>query len=297
MALERRQPVALLPERTAAPRAQWLREPPGVEGIARDRSPAYAEGARHEAPAATQVADRFHLWQHLKAVLDHVFTMPEKTLDAVPATLRPQPVPLAAGPLAVLVPPHDIALPAQQRAAQRQALHQQGWTAPAIAQQVGLGLRTVQRDLQSATWAGRTRRSDLGESVLNPYKPYVLACWNAGCHTARQRWRELQPRGYTGSSARVAAYARRLRQAQGLAPGHRRPRQALPSVAEPVSQPLPPRRATWLGRRREAKRTEAEAQQLTQLHAPSAEVAEAIALAQDCAQRVRAHQPEHRAPW
>src|SRR5262249_28024018 len=36
--LERRQPVALLPERTAEPVAQWLREHPGVEVIARDRS-------------------------------------------------------------------------------------------------------------------------------------------------------------------------------------------------------------------------------------------------------------------
>ena len=38
--LERRQPVALLPERTAAPVAQWLREHPGVEVIARDRASA-----------------------------------------------------------------------------------------------------------------------------------------------------------------------------------------------------------------------------------------------------------------
>ena len=178
--LERRHPVALLSDRTADTLAQWLREHPGVTVIARDRSTAYAEGARQGAPAATQVADRFHLLQNLREALDHVFLMQRQALEAVNALMHQQSVPLPDGALAVPVPPHDIPLPVQQRAAQRQAhrqalhtqvwaLHRQGWTAPAIAQQVGLSLRTVQRDLRTATFAGRRRRSDRGESVLNPY--------------------------------------------------------------------------------------------------------------------------------
>jgi transposase len=306
--LERRQPVALLPERTAEPVAQWLREHPGVEVIARDRASAYAEGARQGAPGATQVADRFHVLQNLKDVLDAVFTMHEKALDAVNATLRPLPVPLSEGTLAVAVPPPVIPLPVQQRAVERQArrqalhtqvwaLHRQGWTAPAIAQHLGMSLRTVQRDLRTTTFVGRKRRRDRGESGLTPYKPYLLERWNAGCYTAMRLFRDLRQRGYAGGYGVVAAYARRLRQAQGLAPGHRCPRQSLPPVAEPLCQPLTPRRATWLVLRREEKRTEAEAQQLAQLRAQSAEVAEAIDLAQDFTQLVRQRQPAQLDPW
>ena len=112
-----------------------------------------------------------------------------------------------------------------------------------------------------------------------------------------QLFRELRPRGYMGSDRRVAAYASRLRQAQGLAPRRQGRRQTLPVVAEPASPPLTPRRATWLVLGREDKRTKAEAQQLTQLHAQSAAVAEAIDLAQDFATLVRQRQPEALDPW
>jgi len=306
--LERRQPVALLPDRTADTFAHWLQEHPGVEVIARDRSKAYANGAQQGTPEATQVADRFHVLQNLAEALTQVFTTQSQALDAVNDAVRQQPVPLPDGALAVPVPAHDLSLPAQQCAAQRQArrqalhtqvwaLHRQGWTAPAIAQQVGLSLRTVQRDLRTATFAGRRRRRDLGDSVLNPYKPYLLERWNAGCYTAMRLLRDLRQRGYAGGYGVVAAYARRLRQAQGLPPGHRRARQPLPAVAEPACQPLTPRRATWLVLRREEQRTPAEAQQLTQLRAQQAEVAEAIELAQAFATLVRQRQPAQLDPW
>jgi transposase len=306
--LERRQPVTLLPDRTAETFAHWLQEHPGVAIIARDRAKAYADGARQGAPAATQVADRFHLLQNLREALDQVFATQHQALDAVNAVLSQQPVPLPDGAFAVPIPPPEPARPAQQRAAQRQArrqtlhaqvwtLHRAGWTARAIAQHVGRSVRTVRRDLRTTTFAGRKRRSDCGESLLNPHKPYLLERWNAGCYSAMRLFRELQQRGYAGSYALVAAYARRLREAQGLAPGYRRPRQPGAPVAEPLCPPLTPRRATWLVLRRETKRTEAETQQLAQLRSQQTEVAEAIDLAQNFAALVRQRQPAQLDPW
>ena len=74
-------------------------------------------------------------------------------------------------------------------------------------------------------------------------------------------------------------------------------RQTLPVVAEPTMPPLTPRRATWLVLRHAVQRPETEAQQLAQLHAQSAEVAEAIDLAQEFATLVRQRQPAHLDPW
>ena len=169
-------------------------------------------------------------------------------------------------------------------------MHRQGWTVAAIAAQVGRSRRTIERYLRTPTWPVPQHRRHYGRSVLNPYKDSLLERWNAGCRTAMQLFRELQPRGYPGSYRRVAASVSRVRQAQGL-------RQTLPVAAEPSCQPLTPRRATWLVLRREAKRTEAEAQQLAQLREQQAEVAEAIDLAQDLTQLVRQRQPAPLDPW
>jgi transposase len=306
--LERRQPVALLPERTAEPVAQWLREHPGVEGIARDRASAYAEGARHGAPGATQVADRFHVLQNLADALTHVFTTHGRALDAVNATAHQQPVPLPDGTSAVPVPPPPTPPAEEARAAQRAAhrqarydavwaLHRQGWSTTAIAAQVGCSCRTIERYLQMPTWPVRQHRRHYGRSIVNPYKASLLERWNAGCHTAIQLFQEIQARGYAGSYRRVTASISRIRQAQGIPPRRQARRQTLPVVAEPTALSLTPHRATWLVLRREAKRTEAEAQQLAQLRTQQAEVAEAIDLAQDFAELVRQRQPARLDSW
>lgn len=55
--------VDVLPGRTVEALEGWLREHPGVETVCRDGSAAYAEAIRRALPEATQVGDRWHIWQ------------------------------------------------------------------------------------------------------------------------------------------------------------------------------------------------------------------------------------------
>ena len=59
--LERRRAIDLLRDRTSTTVADWLRQRPGIEVVARDRSTEYACAASIGAPKAVQVADRWHL--------------------------------------------------------------------------------------------------------------------------------------------------------------------------------------------------------------------------------------------
>jgi transposase len=68
--LERRGVVDLLPGRSAESLAAWLAQHPEIEFLSRDRQGLYAEGARHGAPQAQQVADRFHLALNLSAAVE-----------------------------------------------------------------------------------------------------------------------------------------------------------------------------------------------------------------------------------
>jgi transposase len=305
--LERRQPVALLPDREGDTLAQWLQAHPGVEVITRDRAKAYADGARQGAPTATQVADRFHLLQNLVETLTQVFNGHSQALQAVNAARSRRPVTGADGSLTVPVPPASPSHTEQAQAAHSRSrrvarhaqiwtLRRQGWTGQAIAQQLGLAKSTVFRYLRSPTFAERTYKRR-GHSILNPYKDTLLHHWNGGCREALQLFRTIQHQGYRGSYVTVARYALRLRQAQGLAPRERRPGQPLPVVAEPQHGQLTPRGTAWLVLRRPETRTPDEEQQLAQLAAQQPELAEAVTLARDFADLVRTRQPERLDGW
>jgi transposase len=305
--LERRQPVALLPDREGDTLAQWLQAHPGVEVLTRDRSKAYADGARQGAPTATQVADRFHLIQNLAEALTQVFNLHTKAFQAVNDARQRTAMIQSDGTVVVPVPPavpsHHAQIQATHSRSRRVARHEQiwalrrqGWSGQAIARQLRIAKSTVFRYLRSPAFAERTYKRR-GHSILNPYKDTVLEHWNRGCRDALQVFHLLQQRGYRGSYATVARYAQRLRQAQGLVPRQRRSARCLPVVGEPQHGQLTPRGAAWLVLRRPDKRDPADEQQLTQLMAQQADLAETIVLARDFAALVRTRQPERLDDW
>ena len=307
--LERRQPVALLPDRTAETLAQWLQAHPGVQVIARDRATAYADGARQAAPTVTQVADRFHLLRNLAEALEQVFHQHRSVLQALhvpsaglPLALAEQPdVIAAASPAptaqpAVLLPPSAGASPRHTHRRQRyeQVCHlaRQGWTFQAIARQVGLHRKTVAQYVRADSYPVRARPP----SVLDPYKPYLLDCWNRGCRTGMRLYEDIQRQGYRGGRSTVLGYFTQLRKAQGLAP-RTRTMQPTPPVTDPTMQGLTPRQATWLTLRQPTEMTECEQHLLTRLPQAHAAFAQAITLAQGFAQLLRARQPERLDAW
>ena len=305
--LERRQPVALLPDRESDTFAQWLQAHPGVEVITRDRAKAYADGARQGAPQATQVADRFHLLQNVAETLTQLFNRHSDVFQVVNEAISRTPHLRPDGTVVVPVPPASSSRTAQVQAAHSRsrrlarheqiwALRRQGWTGQAIAQQLGIAKATVFRYLRSPTFAERTYKRR-GHSILNPYKDLLLRHWNRGCHDALEVFHLLQQQGYRGSYATVARYAQRLRQAQDLRPRQRPSGQTVPRVAEPRSGQLTPRGAAWLVLRRPETRGPDDEQQLALLAAQQAELAEAVTLARDFADLVRTRQPERLDGW
>ena len=217
--LERRQPVALLPDREAATLGEWLRAHPQVAVVTRDRSKAYERGIRHGAPAAIQVADRFHLLQNLAEALEQVFSSHSTALKAVNDAMRQVPVSQQDGIPVAPVPwplvPYLVQAKAARRRARRVALYEQIWTlrrqgasGQAIARQLGIGRCTVFRYLRVSGFPERKARSDRGRSVLTPYKAYLLQRWNDGCHEALRLFEELKSHGYSGSLCHGGALRR-----------------------------------------------------------------------------------------
>jgi len=215
--LETRRPVDVLEGRDAETLVNWLREHPGAEIIARDRSGAYAEGARVGAPKAIQVADRFHLVQNASAALDGMLRGRRLNVDEAEAAE-------AMAPSTTIVeedgqemsPPLS---PTKRYVAERRAarvarwkrvkeLAQAGAGIRQIAREVGISRKTVRRlidaPLPPRNRVINPRPGGLRSPTLQPFVVYLQDRWQAGCHNVSQLHREIVAQGYAGSRSLLA---------------------------------------------------------------------------------------------
>jgi transposase len=246
--LERHTVVDLLPDRKADTLAEWLRAHPGIAVVARDRAGAYADGILQGAPAATQVADRFHLVMNAREALQRVVHRHQSVLRA--AMQPPGEQTVAPASSVEPVKPASAAGVAERerRLARYQEvirLRQQGAGIAAIAQALRIGPGTVRRYLQAGGFPERHRPRSR-PSILDPYIEYLGKRWQEGCHDARQLWREIRVQGFSGSDGLVRRWLMQFKQdlPAALQHGHRYQRRA--AVTRMAEAPLTARQVAWL---------------------------------------------------
>ncbi len=283
--LERHRPVEILPDRKADTLARWLHDHPGVQYVARDRAGAYADGIRQGAPEAVQIADRFHLVKNAGEALERVLQRHHAALRAAakavdqaataagaaaeesgscpagsPAVPAPPAQSVAAPPAPTAIPGTPVSpltraeqAPAASRArraaqyAEVLALSERGLGPTAVAQRVGLTRQTVARWLRAGAFPARAAATPRHRGVA-AHEPYLRERWQAGCQNARQLWRELRERGFTGGAEAV----RRLVVDWRASPARPGPPRRGAATAAPAAPPPPatrprsPRQARWL---------------------------------------------------
>jgi transposase len=214
--LERNQVVDLLADRQAETLANWLREHPGVEVVARDRAGAYADGIRQGAPDAVQVADRWHLLRNLSDAVQAVVERHHPAIRRVSQQIAEEAVvPVADKPMIAPAPIKASAAEQRRQLAygRRQARYEEaarlkaaGLSLKRVAETVGAERKTVRRWLragQAPFWRHPQRAS-----VLGPHRNYLDRRWTEGCHNAAQLWRELVAIGFTGRPGVVRDWAK-----------------------------------------------------------------------------------------
>lgn len=210
-------PIDVINDRDGAALAAWLRRHRGVETICRDRAGGYADGARHGAPGAAQVADRFHVWQNLGQAV-------EKTTNAHRADLAE---PGHVGNETVSdTTPEIVNRPAEKKTVTRMrrqhtAAHRlwaQGMSKAAIGRELGLHPATVRKLLQAASVADLTAKIQQRARLIDDYADYLHRRWNAGERNATQLFREIAELGYPGGELAVQRYLRQFRTSRGTLP-------------------------------------------------------------------------------
>ncbi|MFI9042630.1 ISL3 family transposase [Streptomyces sp. NPDC053726] len=218
-----RLPLTLWEGRDAEQLSHWLREHPGVEVACRDGSLTYRQGITAGAPDATQVSDRFHLWQGLSRRVHDIASAHRSCLAAA---LPPD---SETGPARVEETVENTTADTRAgRHARRlfgavQALTRTGRSHSSVARELGLNRRTVSKYARAHTWQEVVRRPPRKPSSLDPYLDYLQQRWDEGQHSAKILHEELQSKGYLGHYQRVKMAVAPLRRGLPLDEPRERP--------------------------------------------------------------------------
>lgn len=206
--LERKRPLDLLPDRTAATVATWLAAHPGIQIITRDRSTEYRRGIDLGAPDAHQVADRWHLLHNLREALERAGLRLKATVERV----------LSEAGFAHQLVPRDgqEALERQLKRQTRLALYEaiqrryrEGATILGLAREFQMSRGGIRGFVYADRFPEQSPRRL--PSQLDPYRPRMQQLWDEGCHVAKQIWRTLCAEGYNGSVRQVHKWVQRRR--------------------------------------------------------------------------------------
>ncbi len=148
--LSAHQVIDLLPERTTASAAAWLREHSEVRYVSRDRGQDYATACREGAPQARAVADRFHVMKNFVEALEpevsRCYRYLRQTHPPLPAPEVPTPDEWRQVPDAdALRKRLARQISKQERFEQAKDLFSHGVSGKEIAGQLGMSVRTVYR--------------------------------------------------------------------------------------------------------------------------------------------------------
>lgn len=219
--LERRRPIDLLADREAKTLANWLRQHPSVQVMARDRFLDYARAADAAAPQCQQVADRWHLVNNLRDVLERLATRQRAALRQQ-RLLLPIPQRLEMAEIRPLRPADHMRYGAQarhERQLQRVALFEQMQTLLAlglprkqIAHRLGVAYGTVRDYLRRGGPPPESGNRPPRPKKIDPYLPHIHQRWQAGCLNASQLWQEIRALGFQGPRSLVARWVRRHRE-------------------------------------------------------------------------------------
>jgi transposase len=211
----------------------------------------------------------------------------------------------AEGLVALLLPPtpspKDQAQAEQHRAIRlaryerARELHAQGWPIRAIGRALGLNRNTVRTYLRAPSFPERQPRLRRQPGVLDPFIPYLIERWNAGCRTGTALWKELIVHGYTGKRVTVFSFVTRLRKALGIPTKQRARRDGI--VVVPEQRPLTPRNAVWQVLQRPEERDDLTVERIGKLREAHPDLEEAITLTEDFATLVRTRDPAALDRW